>query len=183
MNLSNKTNRTSGPGVETNMEITLKNIKYSAFASQETQCFEAAVYVDGKKMGTASNQGFGGPTDIHPQSVRDLLQKEADKLPDEVSDDLIDKSTGKPFVYRPDAESIVDGLLYDHLVEKDLTRDLKKRLVGIRDGKVVRTQVLKKEHLDAYLAKTTLKSDMKVDVVLNLLPIKEALALYKAAAQ
>ena len=31
------------------MKIKIKNIKYAAFQSQETHCFEATVYVDGRK--------------------------------------------------------------------------------------------------------------------------------------
>ena len=42
------------------MKIELKAIKYSAFASQETHCYEANLYVDGKKIGVVSNDGHGG---------------------------------------------------------------------------------------------------------------------------
>lgn len=41
--------------------ITIKNLKYAAFASQETSCFEATVYLDGKRFCTAGNEGSGGP--------------------------------------------------------------------------------------------------------------------------
>ena len=46
------------------MQITLKNIKHSAFASQETYCYEASIYVDGKKSGTVRNEGYGGEDHI-----------------------------------------------------------------------------------------------------------------------
>ena len=39
------------------MKITLKNVKYSEFASQETYCFEATIYLDGKKAGQVRNDG------------------------------------------------------------------------------------------------------------------------------
>ncbi len=42
------------------MEIALKSIKHSAFASQETHCYEANLYIDGKKIGQVSNDGHGG---------------------------------------------------------------------------------------------------------------------------
>lgn len=42
------------------IKITLKNLKYAAFASQETACFAATVYVDGKRLCTARNEGHGG---------------------------------------------------------------------------------------------------------------------------
>lgn len=47
------------------MQLTLKNLKISAFMSEETTCFQATVYVDGKKVGTAQNDGHGGPTYYH----------------------------------------------------------------------------------------------------------------------
>ena len=36
------------------MKIELKNVKYSDFASHETHCFEASVYIDGKRAGIVS---------------------------------------------------------------------------------------------------------------------------------
>ena len=32
------------------MKIEIKHVKYSQFASRETNCFEATVYIDGKRM-------------------------------------------------------------------------------------------------------------------------------------
>ena len=42
------------------MRITLKNIKYADFASQETYCYSASVYFDKKRVGTVRNEGHGG---------------------------------------------------------------------------------------------------------------------------
>lgn len=42
------------------MKITVKNVKIAQFASEETLCFEASVYLDGKKAFVASNDGRGG---------------------------------------------------------------------------------------------------------------------------
>lgn len=47
------------------MEITLKNLKVIKCMSEETTCFQATVYVDGKKAGTAQNDGHGGCTYCH----------------------------------------------------------------------------------------------------------------------
>ena len=41
-------------------EITLKNVKHYESMSEETYCFEASLYVDGKKVGRVSNRGTGG---------------------------------------------------------------------------------------------------------------------------
>lgn len=47
------------------MEITIKKLKVIKAMSEETLCFTATVYVDGKKAGTAQNRGFGGMTDVY----------------------------------------------------------------------------------------------------------------------
>jgi hypothetical protein len=42
------------------LKIELKNVKIAAFASEETTCFQAALWIDGKKAATVSNEGRGG---------------------------------------------------------------------------------------------------------------------------
>jgi len=42
-------------------EFNIKNVKTAEFASEETVCFEATLYVDGKSVGGVSNRGHGGP--------------------------------------------------------------------------------------------------------------------------
>ncbi len=42
------------------MKIELKNVKVAEFASEETTCFQASIYIDGKKEATVSNAGRGG---------------------------------------------------------------------------------------------------------------------------
>lgn len=44
------------------MKIELKNIKFSETFSEETNCFNADLYIDGKKVGYTKNQGRGGNT-------------------------------------------------------------------------------------------------------------------------
>ena len=45
---------------DNNPKIELKNLKTAEFASEETHCYEATVYLDGKRFCIASNQGHGG---------------------------------------------------------------------------------------------------------------------------
>jgi hypothetical protein len=42
------------------MKLELKNIKYTAWASEETHCYQATLYVDGKPVAIVSNDGRGG---------------------------------------------------------------------------------------------------------------------------
>lgn len=45
--------------------ITLKNVHTYPRLSEETLAFDAVIYIDGKKAGTASNHGTGGENDAH----------------------------------------------------------------------------------------------------------------------
>lgn len=47
-------------------KITIRNLQHAAFASHETHCFEATVYVDGRRFMAAYNGGYGGPTQFDP---------------------------------------------------------------------------------------------------------------------
>ncbi len=47
------------------MKIDLKSIQHSVFASQETNCYTANLYVDGRKIGTVGNDGHGGCDYFH----------------------------------------------------------------------------------------------------------------------
>ena len=42
------------------MKLELKNIKHTAWASEETHCYQASLYVDGKPVAIVSNDGQGG---------------------------------------------------------------------------------------------------------------------------
>ena len=46
------------------MNLQLKNIKVHHGLSQETLCFEASVYLEGKRIGTIANRGCGGANEI-----------------------------------------------------------------------------------------------------------------------
>ena len=51
------------------MKLELKNIKHTEWASEETNCYQAALYVDGKPVAIVSNDGHGGcdREDDHPK--------------------------------------------------------------------------------------------------------------------
>jgi hypothetical protein len=47
-------------------QIELKSVKFSEWNSEETNCFQAMVYFNGKRAGMASNEGRGGCTWVRP---------------------------------------------------------------------------------------------------------------------
>ena len=47
------------------MKLQLKKIKIYDELSEETICFTAELYADGKKVATVKNDGRGGSTDVY----------------------------------------------------------------------------------------------------------------------
>ena len=48
------------------MKLELKNIKHTAWASEETHCYQASLYVNGKPVAIVSNDGRGGTDRDYP---------------------------------------------------------------------------------------------------------------------
>lgn len=63
------------------MKIELRNVRHAAFASQETECFTASVWIDGRREGTVENSGAGGPMMFHPFALEERLEAHAATLP------------------------------------------------------------------------------------------------------
>ena len=63
----------------------LKNYKSSAHLSEETVAFTATIYRDGKKVGTCSNHGTGGPNEAYlsrkEQAILDAHLSTLDPVP------------------------------------------------------------------------------------------------------
>jgi hypothetical protein len=109
------------------MKITLKNIKYSAFASEETNCFSATIYIDGKKACEVRNGGYGGPNEYGDHEVIQQINKYAKTLPKLVCD--FTDSDGKPVELEMDADLIIDRIVEAHLERKETMRLCKGRTV------------------------------------------------------
>ena len=158
------------------MKIELTKIKYAAFASEETSCFEAVVIIDGKPAGRVSNDGHGGADRYEPWSLQETINAYAKTLPP-LPSPFSDDSTPLDM----NADLLIGELLDAHLAIKDLKRALKaKVLFEKEDGRLYETKRLPKGTDIAALAKTY-ATKQGVKAVLNLLPEQEALAVYKRA--
>ena len=109
------------------MKIELKNIKINQAFSEETTCFKADLYIDGKKVGYASNDGRGGCTDygVFKHEDRPLLEKA-----DEYCKTLPEKDLGS-FKLAMNLEHFIDELIYAEdgkKFEKKLQKDMLKGL-------------------------------------------------------
>lgn len=88
-------------------KIELKNFKSSDFASQETLCFQATVYVNNKRAGIAENGGHGGNTVVHWKSevLADIVRAHVATLPP-----VEFEAGGKTFSYEQDVDSFISEL-------------------------------------------------------------------------
>lgn len=102
------------------MKIEIRKLTVNHKFSQETLMFMADVYVDGKKVAYARNEGHGGCTNIQPyEGQRELLRKAEEyckSLPMKYS-----KAKGDNFDMEQNLESIIDDLVYaeDNAKEKE----------------------------------------------------------------
>ena len=143
------------------MKITLKNFKHANFASEETYCFEATVYIDGQKAGHASNSGHGGSTDVHlDEAFRHLDTPENDL------EGKVDAECHKLVCEKQDKAILAS-------VKRDLAKNILFLRKGDKAGGVrIYRKVVGTPAEVQILAK--LKADPTVEVIFNLLPIEDA---------
>ena len=92
------------------LNLSLKNLKFHEDMSEETPCFSADLYQDGKLIAHVSNRGHGGCNDVRPAG--DLTHKDIEHLYDmdtdcdimQLAEDLnfIRKNQGSNFVLEKD---------------------------------------------------------------------------------
>ena len=126
---------------EVQSRITLKSIKYTAWASQETHCFQAVIYLDGKRALNVENDGRGACNNywgIKDQTKSEELEmltkctkygadfvKENRDLTMEVDGETIDLSD------MPDSELLdwlITDLVNEQLCLKEMKRCLKSKI-------------------------------------------------------
>lgn len=117
------------------MKFELKNIKFYESMSEETNCFQADLFINGKKIAYVKNTGQGGPTDygVHDFKLHSVL-REAEQfcltLPKEKISDT--------FEFQPTLESKIDDLFEAWLkvkADKKVEKEMEK---GILYGKDIR---------------------------------------------
>lgn len=102
--------------------LELKNVQHAAFASEETHCYSATLYVDGKRFANVSNDGHGGADHIHPISG---TYKDVDELNERIKKTFpTHERWGKTFT--KDIEWICADLVNEWLDKQFLKKALKK---------------------------------------------------------
>lgn len=159
------------------MEITVKNLKVAEFASEETLCYEATVYVDGMRAFTARNDGHGGPDYFHPIGIQGpALLKRAEEWAS-AQPAITYEMAGHAHSYIPDLEHFVGEAVTKARIAKDLKRDCSSKLVGLLDGKIY-TWKISPAHPKGRDAVREKNPGVKF---LNDMPLAEAIEAYKLA--
>jgi len=158
-------------------KIELKNIKHTAWMSEETHCYQATLYVDGVKWGTVSNQGHGGCDNFYGDEGYnyDTLEELNGRIRD----------TFEPYTYGDKSldqnlEMVCADLVNQWLRDKDFSRAMKSKVLFTKpDVQGVWQLVVKKPHtLETTL--TALRSANPQYIYLADLPVDEAKAIYFA---
>jgi hypothetical protein len=118
-----------------NMKLELKNIKFYESMSEETNCFQADLFINGKKIASVKNQGHGGPTDYHVLDFKNQqILRDAEQfclsLPKEKIDGMM-----SDFEFQPTLESRIDDLFEAWLKVKAENKMLKHMEKGLLYGK------------------------------------------------
>lgn len=166
------------------MNITLRNLKFSAFASQDSNCFEATIYIDGVKAGTARDDGHGGCINFWPRDMEQRINDYAKTLPPIVDANLKDPNDEtKPFSFPQTAETLIGDMVETELHLRDLKKLLKSKIVYIDQKRQLMAGPKKTpEQLQELLSLPPdlfAKSYPDTRYVLNKLPLEQALTLYR----
>ena len=122
------------------MEIKLKKIHISERLSEETTAFAADIYVDGKHVGYAKNDGRGGCTEYHAldRETRVILERAEEHCKTLPPKHYPAEHGMQAFDIDMNLEVFIDDLIQQEIVKKD-QKKLEKKMVksvmwGIPNG-------------------------------------------------
>lgn len=112
--------------------ITVKNLKVAEFASEETLCFEATVYVNGERFCIAHNDGHGGADYYHP--IKPFTYKDIDDLNKQLA---LESSEFNGITFQHSLETKLGEIIQETRILKRIKTKMRKNtLVLSRDGKM-----------------------------------------------
>ena len=161
------------------MTITLTGIKYAAFASEETSCFEAKIRIDGEVVGTVRNSGKGGCNDYLECKFGSIkkMREHAASLPPIKAKFANESSVTFPM----DLDLLIGELLEDHLTELDLRKKMKRQvLVTHKDKKGLWGFKRKWPDTDNPKMYALIRQrDATIEHILNEIPFGQAFSIFK----
>lgn len=163
--------------------IKLKSIQINMNISDETPCYSAKVYVDGRYFAKVSNHGHGGPDDVTSPTVNPQFDDELRTLETLIGETFpenkYDFGGGRKGSYKETLECICQEAAWNHVEERNLRSRLSKKVMTVtKDGEVL----FYKQKKTVALLDFARKQLQDGERVLNDLPFAEAMQIYKATA-
>jgi hypothetical protein len=166
-------------------KIELKNISYYKQGSEETPCYNAIVYVNGKKAIDVGNDGHGGCDHQHgigEYNYKDIEEVNKWCIKTFGQESFTYQSDGKEEVctYDFDLEQFCHDELYKWLDKKALKKDMQKKYLFVEKGQLMAYKRIANDTETTF--KDFFKKNHPTSKCLNFLPFDDALKLYKESA-
>lgn len=164
---------------KTGLNLKLKAIKYCEFASEETNCYTANLYVDEKVFAIVSNDGIGGCDNTYKHPKCKLLRVEHSNKISEINEKLGTIRTA-PSKFIPkglkfDLELWCGEQVTKFLIDKEFKNLLKTKTIIIDGGKCY-TIARKWDNNEKFINK--LEKQYKGCLILNTLSFEEGVEKY-----
>ena len=167
--------------------ITLKDLRVSDFASDETLCFTAIVVFDGTPIAEAHNGGNGGSTFLRALDGKKALLAQAEAFAKGLPPAPLDLGQEGEDPHYIDmtldflVDELADAMHADRKVRAAFNRDIGNKVLFIKDGKLLFIKGIKLKAIAdraAYFAKLRSRQAQPI-VILAELPPEQAFDLWK----
>ena len=154
-------------------KLELKNIKYFASMHEETPCYNADIFINGKKAIHVSNRGCGGCDDIYAYPSFGLTQngmKEFEQYLAKLQDDDFEP-----------IDSWCHDRLYEYLNQKKIKRDMKTKFICINKNTNELFAYEKNTGISNSAFQDHMDKNHPSSMCLNFLPFDQAWKLFDGA--
>ena len=166
--------------------LEVKKISHYARGSEETPCFNATVYINGKRAVEVSNNGHGG------MDRQDVWHENGFNLK-EINEWCVKTFGKKSFTYQSDSkekecfydmdlEHVCHDALYNWLDAKTLKKDLNSKFLFMEKNSKELNAYKKAKGEDEELFASFFRGKHEGGTCLNFIPFDDALKLYKESA-
>ena len=169
----------------TKPNIELKNIKHTAWMSEETHCYQASLYVDGVKWGIVSNAGHGGCDDFYGENksyddIKELNSRIAETYEPYTFGDGNDEVMlgAVPRSINQDLDMVCGDLVNQWLRDKDFNRAMKSKVLFTKPDVRGVWQLGFKKPKTLWMMMDVMKAKYPQYTYLADLPVDEAKAIY-----
>ncbi len=154
-------------------KLELKNIKYFASMSEETPCYKADIFINGKKAINVSNHGHGACDEIYAYPSFGLTQnglKEFEQYLAKLQEDDFEP-----------IDSWCHDRLYEYLDQKKIKRDMKTKFICINKNTNELFAYEKNTGISDSAFQDHLDKNHPSSMCLNFLPFDQAWKLFDGA--